>query len=68
MAEKRFSREKLKINQNFEWGNTEFTLLGIEFSTCINNMPEINYQRSIDKAKVEIKKNGKADVLHHLER
>ena len=56
IGRKRFSKEKLKVNQNLDWGNTEFTLLGIEFSTYINNMPKINYQKSIDKAKAEIKK------------
>ena len=55
IGRKRFSKEKLKINQNLDWGSTEFKLLGIEFSTNIANIPELNFKRYIERAKTEIK-------------
>ena len=55
IGRKRFSKEKLKINQNLDWGSTEFKLLGIEFSTNSANIPELNFKRYIERAKTEIK-------------
>ena len=46
---KKISKEKINTNHNLEWGVTEFTFLGIHFSVDLNNMPEINYPKVINK-------------------
>ena len=56
IGRKRFSKEKPKINQNLDWGSTEFKLLGIQFSTNIANIPELNFKSYIERRKTE-KKN-----------
>ena len=55
IGRKRFSREKLNINQNLDWGSTEFKLLGIDFTTNIANIPELNFKRYRERAKTETK-------------
>ena len=39
----KLSTKKLNVTMPLEWGNTEFTLLGIKFSVNLNVIPEINY-------------------------
>ena len=38
IGRKKFSKDKLNVSVDLEWGCTDFTLLGIEFST---NLPKI---------------------------
>ena len=43
LGKKKHSKDKFKINYKLEWGTTQFQLLGINFSTDLSEMPEINY-------------------------
>ena len=52
----KFSKDKLKVTVPLDWGNTEFTLLGIHFSVNLNIIPELNYTPAFFKMKNEIKK------------
>ena len=52
---KRFTKEKLKVSEKLDWGNTEFTLLGQEFSVDLSKMPELNYSKAYEKMQKEIK-------------
>ena len=45
IGKKRLYREKLNVSVNLDWGSTEFTLLGLDFSTDLNKMEEINYTK-----------------------
>ena len=49
IGRKKISKEKINTNYNLEWGVTEFTFLGIHFSVDLNNMPEINYPKVVNK-------------------
>ena len=51
----RYSKDKLKISINLDWGDTQFTLLGLKFSVNLSHMPEINYQAALEKMKIVIK-------------
>ena len=43
--QKRLSKDKLNVSVKLDWGSTEFTLLGFEFSTNLIKMEEINYAK-----------------------
>ena len=50
IGKKRLSREKLNVSVKLDWGSTEFTLLGLDFSIDLIKMEEINYiQRFMKK-------------------
>ena len=49
------SSKKLKVNQELCWGETKFSLLGLQFSANLNEMTEINFETAIKKAKTELK-------------
>ena len=53
IGRKKYSKEKLNVSEILDWGKCEFTLLGIEFSVNLSNMPEMNY----NKALIEIRKD-----------
>ena len=56
IGEKRFTKEKLSISTKLNWGNIEFNLLGIEFSTNLKIISEINYNKAYKKMEAEIEK------------
>ena len=45
IGRKRYSRDKLNISINLEWGNTSFILLGLEYSIVLETMSNINFDR-----------------------
>ena len=49
IGQKFFSKDKLIVTTNLEWGCTNFTLLGIEFSTNLSTIPERNYTKALEK-------------------
>ena len=49
IGRKRQSKDKLNVSTNLEWGCSKFTLLGIEFSTNLSEMMELNYTKSLQK-------------------
>ena len=51
IGRKKHSKWKLNINSNFEWGVSEFKLLGIWFSVDLMKIPSINYSLTLDDAK-----------------
>ena len=51
IGRKRFSKEKLDMAYNLQWGNTEFSMLGLKISTNIEQIPSINYIETIQKYK-----------------
>ena len=55
ISKKRFAKEKQKVSEKLDWGNTEFTLLGLKFSVDLSKMPELNYSKAYEKNAKEIK-------------
>ena len=55
IGRKRYSKDKVKVSVNLDWGDTEFTLLGLKFSVNLSHMPEINYPAALEKMKIVIK-------------
>ena len=51
IGRKRYSREKLFISEKLDWNNSDFTLLGLQFSTNLNLIPEMNYSKAIESTK-----------------
>ena len=41
----------MNFSANLEWGCTDFTLLGIEFSTNMSDIMEQNYGKALEKIK-----------------
>ena len=39
------------MTSKLHWGDSQFTLLGLEFSTSLSNIPQINYSKASLKAK-----------------
>ena len=35
IGHKKFVKEKLNVSENLKWGETQFSLLGLEFSTAL---------------------------------
>ena len=48
---KKFSKDKLNVTIDLEWGCTNFTLLDIEFSTNLSTITERNYTKALEKNK-----------------
>ena len=46
---KKYSKEKINTNYKFEWGATDFSFLGREFSVEITKIPEMNYSNVVSK-------------------
>ena len=42
IGRKRFSKEKLKVSVDMEWGASQFTMLGRDFFTNLNKIPKHN--------------------------
>ena len=55
IGRKNFSKDKLKVSVKLDWGDTEFTLLGLNFSVDLSKMLELNYSKTITKMLKEIK-------------
>ena len=51
IGRKKYSKDKLDVPIYLEWGCNNFTLLGINFDTNLDIMPEINYDKSLNKIK-----------------
>ena len=49
IGRKKYSKEKINTNYKFEWGATDFSFLGIEFSVEITKIPEMNYSKVVSK-------------------
>ena len=49
IGKKRLSKDKLSATKCLDWGKSEFDLLGIDFSTDIDTMPEINFAKVLQK-------------------
>ena len=58
IGRKKHSKNKLCENYHLEWGMKEFTLLGIQFTVDIINMPDTNYRTALMKIRETIKKWG----------
>ena len=60
IGRKRYSKEKLNVSVNLDWGKVEFVLLEITFNVDLNLMPEINLGNTCILKKANISfKNGK---------
>ena len=44
IGRKKYSKDKLRVKSNLEWGETKFTLLGINFDVDLNKMIDTNYE------------------------
>ena len=47
VGRKKFCKDKLNIGINLDWTKSTFSLLGLEFSVNLNDMVEINYNKTI---------------------
>ena len=56
LGRKKHSKEKLNMSVNLDWGCSEFTLLGIKFSTDMEKMSDANFTPGLVKMKNEVKK------------
>ena len=55
IGKKKTSKDKLDVSIDLEWGCTEFTLLGIHFSTNLSTLTEINQNKVLGKIRKNIK-------------
>ena len=55
IGRKKISKDKLNVSVDLEWGCTDFTLLGIEFSTNLPKIMEHNYAKALEKIKKLVK-------------
>ena len=51
IGKKKHAKEKIDTGKNLVWGNTDFNLLGINFSVDLNCMEDMNYKYSIESVK-----------------
>ena len=59
IGKRKNSKEKLKVSYRLNWGETQFRLLGLEFSVQLETMSELNYIPAVDKMK---------NIIHHWKR
>lgn len=55
IGRKKHCKDKLQTSIKFEWGNTDFDLLGLVFSVDLQHMIEINFQKAISKINIILK-------------
>ena len=56
IGRKRFCQEKFITSANLNWDDTDFTLLGLRFSTDLSKIPEMNYRQTLQNIKQDIRK------------
>ena len=54
IGSRKHCKDKLNVSAKLEWDNTEFTALGITFSTNLNEIPVLNYNKALQKIRSEI--------------
>ena len=54
IGRKKHVKEKLNISEKLSWGETKFSLLGIDFSTSLKEIPSLNYAKAMTKMKLEM--------------
>ena len=54
LGHKRFCKEKLDVKFKLEWGKTEFSMLGLRFSTNLKDIPYINFTDTLRRIKKEM--------------
>ena len=54
IGDKRHSTEKLPVRYKLEWGTKTFNFLGVQFSVNLNDIPDLNYVKILDKSKTII--------------
>ena len=54
LGKKKFSRDKIHTAQKLDWGTTEFNLLGLTFSVNLREIPALNYEPAMIRAKETI--------------
>ena len=59
IGSKKFGGETVNHRFKFEWNQTEFTILGIRFSSNLNNMIELNYKEKLSQIEKELKQWSK---------
>ena len=59
IGRKKFVKDKLNISEKLTWGETDFSLLGLEFSTFLDKIPLLNYNKALGKMKMEVNKWNK---------
>ena len=52
IGRKKLVKEKLNISENLSWGETQFSLLGLKFSTSLEKIPSLNYMKAMTKMKL----------------
>ena len=52
IGRKKHSKDKLNVATNLSWGTSTFTLLGILFSSDLEDMPSLNYNIAMEKSKI----------------
>ena len=55
IGRKKYSKDKLNVTINLDWGKVEFVLLGITFNVNLNLMPDINLVNILENAKTSLK-------------
>ena len=56
IGRKKYSKDKLYLPVDLDWGKSEFQLLGITFHVELSKMPELNLKNTLDKANIELTK------------
>ena len=54
IGKKRLSKDKLSVTKCLDSSKSEFNILGIDFSTDFDSMPEINFSKALQKIKTDI--------------
>ena len=50
IGSRKHCREKLNISADLQWGNKDFSFLGINFSVNLDTIPELNFNIAMNKA------------------
>ena len=51
IGKRKHSKDKLLISSKLDWGSSEFSLLGINFSVDLERIPQMKYTKALDKAR-----------------
>ena len=51
IGSRKHCREKLNISADLQWGDKDFSFLGINFSVNLDTIPELNFNIAMNKAK-----------------
>ena len=62
IGSKKYSKDKMCLNYNLQWGKTSFSMLGIDYDVNLHKMVELNYDKKLVKIRAILRSWSKRSL------